>query len=78
MQPKRWGKRRLVLQGLEVTFGERVVVGGMRAVVRAGDAEVGEQQGSGFGLHRAAAIGMQGELAGWHVVLGDRVCRAAA
>ena len=26
------------------------------------NAEVGEQQGSGFGLHRAAAVGMQGEL----------------
>src|SRR5208283_4136791 len=28
------------------------------------DAKIGEQQGSGFGLHRAAAVGMQGELAG--------------
>jgi hypothetical protein len=27
--------------------------------MRFGDAEIGEQQGSGFGLHRAAAVGMQ-------------------
>jgi len=45
----------------------------MRAIVRAGNAKVGEQQGGGFGLHRGAAIGMQGELAGRHVVLGDGV-----
>jgi hypothetical protein len=32
--------------------------------MRFGDAEIGEHQGGGFGLHRAAAIGMQGELAG--------------
>ena len=63
------GELRLVLEGLEVAFGERVVVGDMRPVVRAGDAEIGEQQGGGFGLHRAAAIGVQGELTGRHVVL---------
>src|SRR3978361_848119 len=34
------GKARLVLQGLEVAFGERVVVRGVRPVVRAGDAEI--------------------------------------
>jgi hypothetical protein len=33
------GEPRLILQGLEVAFGERVVVAGVRAVVRAGDAE---------------------------------------
>ena len=35
------------------------------------DAEIGEQQGSGFGLHRAAAVGMQGELAGGDIMLDD-------
>jgi len=37
------------------------------------DAEIGEQQGSGFGLHRAAAVGMQGELAGGDIMLDDGV-----
>jgi hypothetical protein len=37
------------------------------------DAQICEQQGGGFRLHRTAAIGMQGELARRHVVLGDRV-----
>jgi hypothetical protein len=36
-------------------------------------AEIGEQQGSGFGLHRAAAVGMQGELAGGDILLDDGV-----
>jgi hypothetical protein len=34
---------------------------------------IGEQQGGCLGLHRAAAIGMQGELAWRHVVFGDGV-----
>jgi len=37
-----FGKARLILQGLEMAFGERVVVGGVRPVMRAGDAEVGQ------------------------------------
>jgi len=41
--------------------------------MRAGDAEIGEQEGGGLGLHRPATIGMQGELAGRHLVLGDGV-----
>ncbi len=32
-----------------------------------------ELQGSGFGLHRAAAVGMQGELAGGDIMLDDGV-----
>lgn len=67
------GELRLVLESLEVAFGERIVVRGMRPVVRTGDAKIGEQQGGGLGLHRATAIGMEGELAGRHLVLGDGV-----
>ena len=67
------GEARLILQGFEVAFGERVVVGGVRPVVRTGDAEIGEQQRGGLGLHRAAAIGVQGELTGRHVVFRDGV-----
>ena len=33
---------RLILQGLEVALGERIVVGRVRPVVRAGDTEIGE------------------------------------
>ena len=32
----------LVLQRFEVAFGERVVVGGVRTVMRAGDAHIGQ------------------------------------
>ena len=56
-----------------MAFGERVVVGGVRSIVRTGNAEIGEQQCGGFGLHRTAAISMQGELAGWHLVLCNGV-----
>ncbi len=66
-------KARLVFEGFEVAFGERVVVGRVRTVVRTGDAEIGQQQGGGFRLHRAAAIGVQRELTGRHVVFGDGV-----
>ncbi len=41
--------------------------------MRFGDAEIGEHQGGGFGLHRAAAIGMQGELARRDIMLDDGV-----
>ncbi len=37
-------KVRLILQGFEVALGERVVVGGVGTVVRAGNAKVGQQQ----------------------------------
>ena len=36
---KALGEGRLILQSLEVAFGERIVVGGMRPVVRTGYAE---------------------------------------
>jgi hypothetical protein len=66
MQPKAAAEAWLVLQGLEVAFGKRVVVRGGRPLVRAGGAEIGEQEGGGLGFHRSTAIGMQGELAGHH------------
>ena len=36
------GEARLILQRLEMTFGERVVIGGVRPIVRSGNAEIGE------------------------------------
>src|SRR5580700_6156996 len=54
-----FGKARLILQCLEVAFGKGVVVGGVRPVMRAGDAKVGQQERRCFRLHRPPAIGMQ-------------------
>ncbi len=56
-------KLRLVFQGFEMAFRERIVVRRVGGAMRFGDAEIGQQQGCSFGLHRAAAISMQGELA---------------
>ncbi len=41
--------------------------------MRFGDAEVSEQEGCGLGLHRAAVIGVQGQLTGRDGVLGQRL-----
>lgn len=56
------GEVRAVLESLEASLGERVVVGDVRSRVRLGDAEVGEKLRDELGAHRAAAIGVQGEL----------------
>ena len=45
----------------------------MRAVMRTGDAEIGQQERRGFGFHRTAPIGVQRELARRHVVFRYRV-----
>ena len=68
-----FGKARLILQGLEVAFGERVVVGRVRTVMRTGHTEIGEQKSRGFRRHRTTAIGMERELAGQHIVFRDRI-----
>src|SRR6266851_9471440 len=44
-----------VLEGLELRFGERVVVGDVRAGMRLGDAQVSEQERHRLGGHRGAA-----------------------
>ena len=41
--------------------------------MRFGDAKVGQHLGGGLGFHGRAAIGMQGDLAGWYLMLGDGV-----
>jgi hypothetical protein len=51
-----------------VAFPERVVVRSVGLAMRFVDAEIGNQQGSGFGLHRAAAVGIRGELAGGDII----------
>ena len=64
---------RLVFHGFEVAFRERIVVGGVRAAVRFGDAEIGEQEGGGLGFHGTATVGMQCQLAGRCGMLGGGV-----
>ena len=67
------GETRLIFERLEVTFRKGVVIGGVRAVMRTGDAEIGQQERRGLGFHRTAAIGVQRELARHDVVFLDRI-----
>ena len=73
MQPKRLGNSGWYFRVLKWALRERVVVGGVGPAVRLGDAEVGQHQGGGLGLHGAAAVGVEGQLAGRHGVLGEGV-----
>src|SRR6188472_3712677 len=59
-----------ILQCLELRLAERVVVGHVRARVRLGDAEVGEQERHRLGGHRGAAVGVDGQLVAADTVLG--------
>ncbi len=54
------GELRLVLECLEVAFGERVVVGYIGPAMRAGDAEIGEQQRGGPRLRRGRLLAFIG------------------
>jgi len=68
-----FGKLRLIFQGFEMGFGERVVVGGMRAAVRFGHPKVGQQKGGVFRFHGCTSISVQGELVGWNLMFGDGI-----
>ena len=46
----------VILQGLELRFGERVVIADLGAAQRAGDPEVGEELGGALAGHRRAAV----------------------
>ena len=59
--PKAFGKRWAVLQGLELGFGKRVVVGDVGATVRLRDAEIGEEQGDRLARHGRATVRMHRE-----------------
>ena len=58
-----------VFQRLEVRFGIRVVAGCVRPVVGLGDPEVGEQERDRFAGHRAAAVGVNGQLPAVYLLL---------
>ncbi len=51
-----------VLEGLELTFRVRIVVGDMGATVGLGDPKVGQEEGHRLGGHRGSAIRMEIEL----------------
>jgi hypothetical protein len=57
-----FGEAGRVLEGLELGFGVGVVVGDVGPGMRSGDAEIGEELGDGSRGHRAAAVGVQGQL----------------
>ena len=59
----------VILQGLELRLGERVVVADLGAAQRAGDPEVGEELGGALAGHRRAAVRMQGEHLGLDALL---------
>ena len=61
-----------------MAFRDGIVVGRVRAAVRLGDAEVGGQRGGGLGLHRRTPVGMEGEPAGGHLMLGQTTELAAS
>ncbi len=67
------GELRAVLERLELGLAERVVIAHMRAAVGAADAEEGEQLDHGVRGHRAAPVGVDGELAGRYLMAGDGV-----
>ena len=58
-----FGESRMVLHGLELGFGEGVVVGRTRPGQAWPYAQVAEEQRQGFGCHRPAAVGVQAQLA---------------
>src|ERR1700682_6353132 len=57
----------------EVLLYVWVVVTYVGAAVGAGDAEVLEELGDGFGGHRRAPVGVEGELVAFDAVPGERV-----
>src|ERR1041385_2427907 len=60
-----------VLQGSELAFGIRVVVGDVGPAVSLGDAQVGHEKGDRLGGHDPAAVGVNVELASGNLMLAD-------
>ena len=73
------GEAGVVLQGLELGLGERVVVRDARAAERSRDAEVGEELCRALRRHRGSAIRVECQDLGVHLVLAtgllDQVAR---
>src|ERR1700688_1224201 len=62
-----------VLQGFELRLGIRVVIRDVRPAVSFGDVKIDEQLRDGFGAHAGAAIGVQGQCAGYDMLLVDGI-----
>ena len=70
---KALGEIESILQGSELGFGVRVVVGNVGVALGLGDPEIDQQFGLGLGAHAGAAIGVERESAGSDVLLGNRL-----
>ena len=73
MEAKRAGKAGRYLSVLKCASKVGVIGRGVRPVVRARHAEVGEQEGHRPRGHRAAAIGMHGQGVPGDLLLGGRL-----
>jgi hypothetical protein len=62
---------RTVLQGPELAFRIRVVIGYIRSAVGLGDAEIGHEEGHRLGRHDPATVGVDVELTGGNLVLAN-------
>ena len=62
-----------VLEGLELAFGEGVVVADVGSAVRLGDAEGGQELGDGVGSHGRATVAVDRELLTLDAFLDERL-----
>ncbi len=53
---------RMIFERLELRFRKRIVIRNVRARMAFDHPQVGQQQRQGFGGHRAAVVGMNGQL----------------
>ena len=60
-----------IFHGLELRLAEGIVVGGMRAAVALGDAQIEQQLAQRLALHRTAIVGVQGELVRLNALLAS-------
>ena len=60
---------RAILEGLELRFGVRIVIGDVGTAMRLANVQIDQQFGDRLGTHAGAAIGMQGQAAGCDVLL---------
>ncbi len=68
---------RLVLEGLELCLGVRVVVAHMRPAVGLGHAEIGQEMSHRLGDHGRAVVGVHGQLPGPETLLGVGILEQA-
>lgn len=62
-----------VLEGLELAFGEGIVVADVGSAIRLGDAEGGQELGNGVGLHIWATVAVDRELITMDAFLDERL-----